>query len=430
MSKAPRSATANRDWGSDESQTSVMHVDMDAFFALCELARRPELRGLAVIVGGRDRGVVLAATYEARAFGVRSAMPMASAMRLCPQAVVVPPDHRRYSDVSRSIMATMEEITPIVEQVSIDEAFLDVSGARRRLGPPTVIGARLRAHVQAAHGVTCSVGIAKNKFLAKLASTHAKPDGMLLVPAQASVPFLRTLPVGALWGVGEKTEAMLARWGITTVAQLADTDVATLQAAVGRVHGAHLHDLAWGRDPRPVVPTSHERSIGNETTFGADQHDPRAVEVRVLELCDKVAGRLREQGVVTRTVALKVRTSDFRTLTRSRTLDGPTDLARDLYQVGRELLAAVDLRGLPVRLVGVRAENLQPRAGLPEQLTLDEASAERPSTRREAEVALDAVRQRFGSRSIGLGAGGLATTSGRAAEDGERLRDSRHAQAG
>ena len=407
MSKAPRSATANRDWGSDESGTSIMHVDMDAFFALCELARRPELRGLPVIVGGRGRGVVLAATYEARAFGVRSAMPMTRAVRLCPQAVIVPPDHRRYVEVSRSIMETMSEITPIIEQISIDEAFLDVSGARRRLGPPTAIGARLRAHVAATHQVTCSVGIAKNKFLAKLASTHAKPDGMLLVPAEASVPFLRTLPVGALWGVGEKTEAALARWGITTVAQLADTDVATLQAAVGRVHGAHLHDLAWGRDPRPVVPATHERSIGNETTFGADEHDREAVEARILELSDKVAGRLREQGYVARTIELKVRTSDFGTLTRSRTLDAPTDVAREIYRTARELYAGVDLRGLPVRLVGVRAQNLHERSGHAEQLTLEVASSERPDQQREAELALDAVRSRFGSRAIGLGAGGV-----------------------
>jgi DNA polymerase-4 len=430
VSKAPRSADAKRDWGSDESATSVMHVDMDAFFASCELARRPELRGLPVIVGGRGRGVVLAATYEARAFGVRSAMSMPAAMRLCPQAVIVPPDHRLYQDVSRSIMGMLGEITAIVEQVSVDEAFLDLSGARRRLGPPTAIGARLREHVHAVYGVTCSVGIAKNKFLAKLASTHAKPDGMLLVPADASVPFLRTLPVGALWGVGEKTEQALARWGITTVAQLADTDVPALQAAVGRVSGAHLHDLAWGRDPRPVVPSRSERSIGNETTFGTDQRDHGVVEARVLELCDKVAARLREQGVVARTVALKVRTNDFRTLTRSRTLDGPTDVARELYRVARELLAAVDLRGLPVRLVGVRAENLQPRAGLAEQLTLEEASAPRPTAHREAELALDAVRQRFGRASIGLGTGGMSSSGDRAVEDADRLRDSRHAPTG
>ncbi|MFP3713643.1 DNA polymerase IV [Puerhibacterium sp. TATVAM-FAB25] len=404
MSRAPRSATANRDWGADESGTSIMHVDMDAFFASCELTRRPELRGLPVIVGGRERGVVLAATYEARAFGVRSAMSMASALRLCPQAVVVPPDHRLYHDVSRSIMEMLGRITALVEQVSVDEAFLDVSGARRRLGAPTVIGGRLREEVRARHGVTCSVGIAQNKFVAKLASTHAKPDGMLLVPADATVAFLRTLPVGALWGVGEKTEQALARWGITSVAQLADTDVATLQAAVGRVAGAHLHDLAWGRDPRPVVPGREERSIGAETTFAQDLWDLRAVEKHVLALADKVAARLRGQGVVGRTVAVKVRTSDFRTLTRSRTLSGPTDVAREIYLVARELLAAADLRGLPVRLVGVRMENLSTRAGLAEQPTLEEAASPRGEARREAELALDAVRQRFGSGSISLGA--------------------------
>lgn len=404
MSRGPRAAGANRDWGTDESGTPVMHVDMDAFFAACELARRPQLRGLPVIVGGRERGVVLAATYEARAFGVRSAMSMATARRLCPQAVVVPPDHALYHEVSRSVMGMLGEITALVEQISVDEAFLDVSGARRRLGSPTEIGARLRERVRAEHGITCSVGIARNKFVAKLASTHAKPDGMLLVPADATVPFLRTLPVGALWGVGEKTEEALARWGITTVAQLADTDVPTLQAAVGAVHGAHLHDLAWGRDPRPVVPEHTERSIGAETTFEHDLWDAAVVERRLLELADRVAGRLRRQSVVARTVALKVRTSDFRTLTRSRTVSTPTDVAQELYAVARELFAAVDRRGLAVRLVGVRAENLAPRSGLPAQPTLDEALDPRQDARREAELALDAVRERFGRTSIGLGA--------------------------
>nr|BFF17694.1 hypothetical protein GCM10025730_12150 [Promicromonospora thailandica] len=200
MSKGPRSAAARRDWGSDESGCSVLHLDMDAFFASCELARRPELRGLPVIVGGQERGVVLAATYEARAFGVRSAMPMTRARLLCPQATVVRPDHTLYRDVSRSVMELLHEVTPLVEQISVDEAFLDVSGARRRLGPPTAIGAELRRRIEAEHGVTASVGIARNKFVAKLASTHAKPDGMMLVPAAATVDFLHTLPVGALWG--------------------------------------------------------------------------------------------------------------------------------------------------------------------------------------------------------------------------------------
>ncbi|MCF4123331.1 DNA polymerase IV [Antribacter sp. KLBMP9083] len=404
MSRAPRAEGARRNWGSDEAGCSVLHLDMDAFFASCELARRPELRGRAVIVGGRERGVVLAATYEARAFGVRSAMPMTRARVLCPQAVVVPPDHRLYSDVSRSVMEILGRVTPLVEQISVDEAFLDVSGARRRLGPPTQIGASLRERIRAEHGITASVGIARNKFVAKLASTHAKPDGMMLVPVDATVAFLHTLPVGALWGVGERTEEALGRWGITTVEQLAHTDLPSLQAAVGSVIGAHLHDLAWGRDLRPVVPGREERSIGAETTFATDQHDPLVVERRVLELADRVAARMRHQGVVARTVSVKVRTSDFRTLNRSRTLGAPTDVAREIFLTARELVAGVDLGGLPVRLVGVRAENLRQREGAAAQLTLDEAVDPRAGAQRDAEVALDAVRERFGRAAIGLGA--------------------------
>lgn len=410
MSRGPRASGAFRDWGSDESGTSVLHVDMDAFFASCELVRRPELRGRPVIVGAHARGVVLAATYEARAFGVRSAMSMAAALRLCPQAVVIPPDHGLYHAVSESVMEMLGEITALVERVSVDEAFLDVRGARRRLGSPTQIGARLRERVRAEHGVTCSVGVAQNKFVAKLASTHAKPDGLLLVPAAATVAFLRTLPVGALWGVGDKTERELARWGISTVAQLADTDVATLQAAVGGVAGAHLHDLAWGRDPRPVVPGREERSIGAETTFAHDLTDLAAVEDRVLELADRVAARLRRQGVVARTVSVKVRTSDFRTLTRARTVEVPTDVAQEIFRVARDLLAAADLRGLPVRLVGVRGENLARREGFAQQPTLDEALDPRHEARRDVEVTLDAVRERFGTAAIRLGASPVRRT--------------------
>jgi DNA polymerase-4 len=322
---------------------------------------------------------------------------------LCPQAVVVPPDHRLYSDVSRSVMEILGRVTPLVEQISVDEAFLDVSGARRRLGPPTEIGAGLRRRIEAEHGVTASVGIARNKFVAKLASTHSKPDGLMLVPVAATVDFLHTLPVGALWGVGEKTEKSLAAWGITTVEELAHTDLANLQTVVGRVSGAHLHDLSWGRDPRPVVPEHREHSIGAETTFATDQDDTVAVSRRVLELSDRVAARLRHQGVMARTVSVKVRSSDFATFTRSRTLDGPTDVARDIYLVARELVEAVDLGGLPVRLVGVRGENLLQRDGSAQQPTLEEAVDPRSGAQREAELALDAVREKFGKTAIDLG---------------------------
>lgn len=403
MSRGPRSEEARRDWGAEEDGCSILHVDMDAFFASVELARRPHLRGRPVVVGGSERSVVLAATYEARAFGVHSAMPMAVARRLCPQAVVVPPDHGAYLEVSQRVMAVLRDVTSLVEQVSVDEAFLDVSGARRRLGNPTRIAALIREQVQAEHGITCSVGIAATKFVAKLASGHAKPDGVLLVPRAATVPFLRVLPVGALWGVGERTATALERWGIRTVAELADSDVGTVQRAVGRTAGAHLHDLAWGRDPRPVTPGREEKSVGAEETFAVDVHDLRVVESKVLELADRCAGRLRAQRLATRTVAIKVRTADFRTLTRSRTLAQPTDVGRELYLVARDLLAAVDLGGLPVRLVGVRAEGLLPVQDAVRQPTLDEAVTDSADARRDAERAMDLVRERFGRAAIGSG---------------------------
>jgi DNA polymerase IV len=400
VSRGPRSADARRDWGTSEDGCSILHVDMDAFFASVELARRPQLRGLPVIVGGAQRGVVLAATYEARAFGVHSAMPMTMALRLCPQAVVVPPDHTAYHEVSEGVMRVLGDVTALVEQVSVDEAFLDVAGARRRLGPPTAIAQSIRAQVRTQFGITCSVGIAANKFVAKLASGHAKPDGMLLVPKAATVDFLRVLPVGALWGVGERTEAALARWGIATVAQLADSDVATVQRAVGKVAGAHLHDLAWGRDPRPVEPRRDEKSIGAEETFVEDVADRGVVEAKALELADRCAGRLRAKGLVARTVSIKVRTSDFRTLNRSRTLTTPTDVSREIFLASRDLLAAVDLGGLPVRLIGVRAEGLEDAATTIRQPTLEESVAEPVGGRREAELAIDEVRARFGRQSI------------------------------
>lgn len=404
MSRGPRSDAARRDWGSEEDGCSILHVDMDAFFASVELARRPQLRGLPVIVGGAQRGVVLAATYEARAFGVHSAMPMAAALRQCPQAVVVPPDHTAYREVSAGVMRILHDVTALVEQVSVDEAFLDVAGARRRLGPPTAIAAAIRRRVAAEFGITCSVGIAATKFVAKLASGHAKPDGVLLVPRAATVDFLRVLPVGALWGVGERTEAALARWGVRTVAELADSDVTTIQRAVGKVAGAHLHDLSWGRDPRPVQPHRDEKSIGAEETFVEDVADLSVVEAKALELADRCAARLRHRRLVARTVSIKVRTSDFRTLTRARTLTTPSDVAREIYLVARELLAGVDLRGLPVRLIGVRAEGLEEAAAVVRQPTLEEAVAEEVPVRRDAEVAMDQVRARFGNAAIRTGA--------------------------
>jgi DNA polymerase IV len=400
MSRAPRAALSRREWGTEEDGCSILHVDMDAFYASVELARRPHLRGRPVIVGGEERSVVLAATYEARAFGVHSAMPMATARRMCPQAIVLPPDMAAYRAVSASVMDALGDVTTLVEQISVDEAFLDVSGARRRLGPPTTIAALIRDRVHAEHGITCSVGIAATKFVAKLASGHAKPDGVLLVPRAATVDFLHTLPVGALWGVGERTEAALARWGVRTVAELAHSDVTTIQRAVGKVVGAHLHDLSWGRDPRPVEPGRVEKSIGAEVTFPQDVADLAVVQTQALTLADRCAERLRAESFLARTVSIKVRTSDFRTLTRSRTLPTPTDVGREIFLVARELLAGVDLGGLPVRLVGVRTEGLSPAGTTPRQPTLEEAMGEDGASRRDVERVMDLVRDKFGRAAI------------------------------
>ena len=406
MSRGPRAQAAYRSWGTEDADCSILHVDMDAFFASVEVARRPHLRGRPVVVAGAERSVVLAATYEARAFGVRSAMPVSTARRLCPQAIYIPPDHAAYRDASAQLMEILREVTTLVEPISVDEAFLDVSGARRRLGSSTSIARQIRERVQAQLGITCSVGVASSKFVAKLASTHAKPDGMMLVPKQATVPFLRTLPVGALWGVGGKTEENLARWGITTVAELADTDPLVLRQILGAAAGAHLHDLAWGRDPRPVEPTRTEQSVGAETTFAKDVYDLSLVESKLLELADRCGHRLRAQEVLARTVSIKVRTSDFRTLTRSRSLVSPSDSGHEIYLVARELMSSVDLRGLPVRLVGVRGEGLERRSSAVLQLTLEDAVAGKTEQQRLADAAIDQVRSRFGRAAIGPAAAG------------------------
>lgn len=411
-----------RDWGHDDTGTGILHVDMDAFFASVELRRRPELRGRPVVVGGAGRSVVLAATYEARAYGVHSAMPMARARQLCPTAVVVPPDQGAYREASRRVMAVLADVTSLVEQVSVDEAFLDVTGARRRLGPPAVIGELVRRRVREEVGLPCSVGVAATKVVAKLASGFAKPDGLMLVPRDATVPFLHALPVSALWGVGERTQQELARWGIATVEQLATADVRVLQRAVGPAAGAHLHDLAWGRDPRRVEPDRQEKSVGAETTLERDTDDTVELEAHLLRLADRCAAQLRARGHVCRTVGLKVRTEDFRTLTRSRTLPVPTDVGREIFLVARALLAEAPTAGRRVRLVGVRAEGLSEASA--RLLTLEEAVDDVPAARRRAEAAMDAVRARFGSTAVGPAAlvqrSGRPGPSGPGAADGPR----------
>lgn len=381
----------------DDTGCPMLHVDMDAFFAGVEVRRRPELAGQPVIVGGSgNRGVVMSATYEARAYGVHSAMPILRARRLCPTAVVVPPDMAEYARVSAGVMELFRSVTPLVEPLSLDEAFLDVSGARRRLGRPAQVAELIRARIADEQGLTCSVGVAPTKFVAKLASTHCKPDGLLVVPADTVVAFLHPLPVGALWGVGERTEEALLRLGLRTVGDLAHVPKSTLQRALGASLGAHLAELSWGRDPRRVVPHVPDKSTGADETFPYDVDDPAYIHRELLRLAERTAARLRAAGHEGRVVTLKVRFADFTTITRSRTLRDPTDVAREIYTVARELYSALGLQRARIRLVGVRVEGLTTTGSTPRQLALDE----RPRGWRDAEEAVDRAARRFGAGAV------------------------------
>jgi len=378
----------------DDPAAHIMHVDMDAFFASVELLDRPELIGKPVIVGHRSqRSVVTAATYEARRYGVNSAMPMALALRRCPHAVVLEPHFERYAHYSRRVMAILGDITPHVEQLSVDEAFLHVAGARRLLGGSWTIGTALRERVFSETGLRCSAGAASTKFVAKLASSRAKPDGLLVVPAARTVEFLHPLPVSALWGVGGKSEEVLVRLGLRTVDDLAHAPHEMLRRAIGDAGAERLHELAWGRDPRQVTPGHEEKSIGHETTFETDRTDPAELHRVLLQLADGVGQRLRRAGVTGRTVAIKLRFDDFTTISRSRTLAEPTDLGRRIYEEARKLYDQANTSRRPVRLIGVRAE----------QLTGDVAALglwDDDGDWREAEQAVDAIGVRFGVGAV------------------------------
>lgn len=381
----------------DDTGCTVLHVDMDAFYASVELRRHPELAGRPMIVGGMgNRGVVCSANYAAREYGVRSAMPMSRARRLCPQAAVLPPDMSSYATVSRGVMEIFRSVTPLVEPRSLDEAFLDVSGAVRLLGRPAEIGELIRRRVAAEHGITCSVGVAPSKFLAKLSSARCKPDGLLVVAADGVLDFLHPLPIGALWGVGERTAEQLRRLGLRTVGEVAQTPRKALQHALGQAVGGHLYDLAWARDDGRVSPDEVDKSIGSEETFDLDVTDTRVIHRELLRLADRVGARLRATGQVGRTVGIKVRFGDFNTITRARTLPSPTDVGHDLYATARQLYDALGVAGAPIRLVGVRVEGLLAADGAPLQLQL----GDRERGWREADQAVDRAVLRFGAGAV------------------------------
>ncbi len=385
----------------DDTGCTMLHVDMDAFFASVEIKRRPELRGRPVVVGGGQRGVVAAASYEARKYGVHSAMSMSQALRRCPGAVVLPPDRAAYSAASAEVMAILRDVTPLVEPLSLDEAFLDVAGAVRLLGRPGVIAATIRARIAEQLGLTCSVGVASTKFVAKLASARCKPDGMLVVPAARVLEFLHPLPVTALWGVGERTAESLHRLGIRSVGDLAGTPLDTLRRAVGSASADHLAALAAGIDPRAVEPDEVEKSISADRTLDTDVTDEPDVRRELLRLSEEVGGRLRARHFVARTVGIKIRFADFRTVTRVRTLPRWTDATGDIFDTAVDLYRGLDLDRPRIRLVGVKCEGLHESGDVAEQLTFDlDTDAVSATGRSRADSAVDAARERFGASAV------------------------------
>ena len=403
-----------------DGTVGFLHVDMDAFYAAVEIRRRPELRGKPVVVGGTgSRGVVAAASYEARAFGIGSAMPSVRARRLCPHAVFLPGDHSHYGEVSEQVMAILRDVTPLVEPLSLDEAFLDVRGVARLLGPAPELAAQTRARILDQEQLTCSVGVASTKFMAKLATERAKPrveptgpaygSGIHVVEAGTELEFLHRLPVTALFGVGPATSRRLVRLGIETVGDLASLPEPAAVAALGAAAGRHLHRLANGIDHRPVVVNRLPRSISHEETFPRDLHTPAELEAEATRLADAVARRLRASSVQARTITLKLRFGDFRTITRSVTLPDPTDGAREVVAAARDLLFQIDTAP-GVRLLGVGASGLVDAAA--RQLSLEDG----PQVHDAAERVADQIRDRFGSSAIGpaaaiRGRGGLRSPS-------------------
>jgi DNA polymerase IV len=386
---AVRSASMTR----TRSSEPILHVDLDAFYASVESLKDPSLAGKPVVVGGGGtRGVVMSASYEARGFGIRSAMPAVRARRLCPDAIFVPPDFESYKAHSNRFREILLAVTPLVEPISLDEAFLDVSGAHLLFGEPEAIARKVRREVQHGIGVRCSVGVAPTKLVAKLASAGAKPDGMVVVRADDVDTYLDPLPVRALWGVGEKTAETLGRLGVRTVGDLGRTPVGVLARLMGEQHARDLRDLARGVDDRTVVPYEAPKSVSHEETFDRDLDDQRELLREVLSLSQRVAARLREDGFRARTVTLKIRLANFTTLTRSRTLASASDVAADLYQVVGELFAALPGARRRVRLLGVAATGLV-QAG-EEQLVM--LRSERWG---DVERAVDRIDRRFGRGS-------------------------------
>lgn len=431
MSTAPRIAAAKRDWDHDEVGCTVLHIDMDAFFASLEVARHPEYADKPVIIGIGNRSVVSAANYEARKYGINSAMASSRARKLCPNGVFLPVDIHYYREMSRRIFTEVfSRVTDRIEQVSVDECYMDVSGALLRWKSPRAIGAWIRDQVARRYHITCSVGIAANKLVAKMASTNAKPDGMLMIPVARHAEFVQMMPLRGIPGIGPSLEKRLNAWGVDSVADLAKMSMESLEQATGSAISARgLYMAARGLDDRPVAPRAQEKSVGAERTFDKDTQDMRQVTSMLRWCCDDVAGTLRRRGLMARKVMVKLRFPDLSYATKGHTLDCPTDAASMLYPQCVALLLAmmgmpessIDAISLtrPVRLAGMSAGGLVEAADAAVQLSLDDMLEERnevqrgrgtdtePSTQSErlrgAEAALDAVRLKYGKGSVRLG---------------------------
>ena len=379
---------------------TILHVDMDAFYASVEQRDRPELRGQPVIVGGvAGRGVVSAASYEARKFGVHSALPMAKARRLCPQGVFLPVRMKHYAQVSRQIREIFLSFTPLVEPLSLDEAFLDVRGCVRQWGSATEVARRIKEQITAETGLIASVGVAPNKYLAKLASDHSKPDGFVVLSPEQVTAFLTPLPVGRIWGVGAKGEKRLHALGVRTIGQIAALPEKVLTNHFG-AFGRHIWQLAHGQDERTVVPDREAKSVSTETTFAQDVGNRDVLRAYLLDLVDHLASRLRQAGLHARTVDVKIRSSDFRTWTRALTLAEPTNLTDLLWQAAADLFERSLTPGmLPVRLLGVGAARLT-RDPVAQRGLFDVETREKQSA---LDKAVDAIRGQFGTEAIHRG---------------------------
>jgi len=378
-----------------ENIATILHVDMDAFYASVEERDDPKLKGKAVVVGMGKRGVVSAANYEARKFGIRAAMPIYKAKALAPHAVFIAPNMARYTEVSEQVMAIFRDVTPYVEPISLDEAFLDVTGARRLLGSGQEIADQIRKRVEKDLGITCSVGIAHNKFIAKIASGHCKPNGVLEVDPDKMLEFLHPLAANEIWGVGPKTNEQLEKMGLFTIADIANTPRSTLIRVLGQASGSSLYELAWGRDYRDVITEHIEKSISASQTFDVDLYQQEEILKEFLRLTEKSADRMSGKGLDKNKISIKVRFTDFKTISRSKTLDLPTTGTQEIFEVAKALYLGLNLDRVLIRLVGVSLDSLVENDDVTQMVL-----GERTSSWQQADRAIDRVKAKFGRSSL------------------------------